>query len=95
MSAKDTYKSRVYTDRPAYAVYGLTRTGCCGCPISYKTVEDLEKIRPFEPNVVRAAWNIFGKSYEYRAKYNTYKAERMAAEKKVDDRQEYLQEVLK
>ena len=55
----------------------------------------MEKIRPFEPNVVKAAWNIFGKSYEYRAKYNTYKAERMAAEKKVDDRQEYLQEVLK
>lgn len=62
-----------YSD--AYEVYGLTRTGCCGCPISYKAVEDLEKIRPFEPNVVKAAWNIFGKSYEYRAKYNAYKAE--------------------
>ena len=48
--AKQEYKSRVYTDRPAYAD---------------------------------------------RAKYNTYKAERMAAEKKKDDRQEYLQEVLK
>ena len=46
--AKQEYKSRVYTDRPAY-----------------------------------------------RAKYNTYKAERMAAEKKKSDRQEYLQEVLK
>ena len=63
-----------YSD--AYEVYGLTRTGCCGCPISYKAVEDLEKIRPYEPNVVKAAWNIFGKSYEYRQKYNTYKAER-------------------
>ena len=82
-----------YSD--AYEVYGLTRTGCCGCPISYKAVDDLEKIRPYEPNVVKAAWNIFGKSYDYRAKYNTYKAERMAAEKKKDDRQEYLQEVLK
>lgn len=68
-----------YSD--AYEVYGLTRTGCCGCPISYKAVEDLEKIRPFEPNVVKAAWNIFGKSYEYRAKYNEYKAARMAEEK--------------
>ena len=66
-----------YSD--AYEVYGLTRTGCCGCPISYKAVDDLEKIRPYEPNVVKAAWNIFGKSYEYRAKYNTYKAERMKA----------------
>lgn len=63
-----------YSD--AYEVYGLTRTGCCGCPISYKAVEDLEKIRPYEPNVVKAAWNIFGRSYEYRKKYNAYKEER-------------------
>lgn len=68
-----------YSD--AYEVYGLTRTGCCGCPISYKAVEDLELIRPYEPNVVKAAWNIFGKSYEYRQKYNAYKAARMKAEK--------------
>lgn len=65
----------------AYEVYGLTRTGCCGCPISYKAVEDLEKIRPYEPNVVKAAWAIFGKSYEYRKKYNEYKKVRMAEEK--------------
>lgn len=67
-----------YSD--AYEVYGLTRTGCCGCPISYKAVDDLELIRPYEPNVVKAAWNIFGKSYEYRQKYNAYKEER----KKID-----------
>lgn len=71
---KETYGIR-YSD--AYEVYGLTRTGCCGCPISYKAVEDLEKIRPYEPNVVKAAWNIFGKSYEYRKKYNEYKKSRM------------------
>ena len=70
---KDYYGIR-YSD--AYEVYGLTRTGCCGCPISYKAVEDLEKIRPYEPQVVKAAWNIFGKSYEYRQKYNAYKAKR-------------------
>lgn len=70
---KKYYRIR-YSD--AYEVYGLTRTGCCGCPISYKAVEDLEKIRPYEPNVVKAAWNIFGKSYEYRKKYNEYKEQR-------------------
>ena len=68
-----------YSD--AYEVYGLTRTGCCGCPISYKAVEDLEKIRPYEPNVVKAAWNIFGESYKYRKQYNSYKEER----KKIDE----------
>lgn len=69
-----------YSD--AYEVYGLTRTGCCGCPISYKAVEDLEKIRPYEPNVVKAAYNIFGKSYAYREKYNAYKKQRMEEERK-------------
>lgn len=70
-----------YSD--AYEVYGLTRTGCCGCPISYKAVDDLEKIRPYEPNVVKAAWNIFGRSYEYRKKYNEYKQKRMDKEKEM------------
>ena len=75
---KEYYGIR-YSD--AYEVYGLTRTGCCGCPISYKAVEDLELIRPYEPNVVKAAWNIFGKSYEYRAKYVAYKERRKKADR--------------
>ena len=44
-------------------------------------MEDLEKIQKYEPNVVKAAWNIFGKSYEYRKKYNEYKKKRMDQEK--------------
>lgn len=68
-----------YSD--AYEVYGLTRTGCCGCSISSKAADDLEKIRPFEPNLVKAAWKVFGESYLYRQKYNEYKAARRAAEK--------------
>lgn len=75
---KEHYGIR-YSD--AYEVYGLTRTGCCGCPISYKAVDDLEKIRPYEPNVVKAAWAIFGKSYLYRLQYNEYKKARMEKEK--------------
>lgn len=75
---KEYYKIK-YSD--AYEVYGLTRTGCCGCPISYKAIDDLELIRPYEPNVVKAAWNIFGKSYLYRRQYNEYKAKRREMEK--------------
>ena len=84
---KEYYGIR-YSD--AYEVYGLTRTGCCGCPISYKAVDDLEKIRPFEPNVVKAAWAIFGKSYEYRRLYNEYKEHRKAedAKKRADAKKE-------
>lgn len=76
---KEYYGIR-YSD--AYEVYGLTRTGCCGCPISYKAVEDLELIRTFEPNLVKAAWAVFGDSYRYRQAYNAYKAERMAEERR-------------
>lgn len=77
---KENYGIR-YSD--AYEVYGLTRTGCCGCPISYKAVDDLEKIGKFEPNVAKAAWNIFGKSYEYRLKYNEYKQKRNSDEEQI------------
>lgn len=79
---KAWYKERFgirYSD--AYEVYGLTRTGCCGCPISYKAVDDLTLIGKYEPNVVKAAWNIFGDSYRYRQKYNEYKTQRMEEEK--------------
>ena len=72
------YHGLRYSD--AYEVYGLTRTGCCGCPISYKAIDDLEKIRPYEPVLVKAAWNVFGKSYLYRQKYNAYKAQRVREE---------------
>lgn len=75
---KEYYGIR-YSD--AYEVYGLTRTGCCGCSISSKAIEDLEKIRPYEPNLVKAAWNVFGESYRYRQKYNEYKAKRREQEK--------------
>ena len=75
---KEYYGIR-YSD--AYEVYGLERTGCCGCAISARAVEDLEKIRPYEPNVVKAAWNIFGDSYRYREAYNEYKAKRRREEK--------------
>ena len=74
---KDYYGIR-YSD--AYEVYGLTRTGCCGCSISAKAVEDLEKIRPYEPNLVKAAWHVFGASYTYRQQYNEYKALRRSKE---------------
>jgi 3'-phosphoadenosine 5'-phosphosulfate sulfotransferase (PAPS reductase)/FAD synthetase len=76
---KEYYGIR-YSD--AYEVYGLTRTGCCGCPISAKATEDLEKIRPYEPNLVKAAWNVFGDSYRYRQQYNDYKALRRSEEAK-------------
>lgn len=83
---KAWYKERHgirYSD--AYEVYGLERTGCCGCSISARAVDDLEKIRPYEPNVVKAAWNIFGDSYRYRQKYNEFKRQKQL-EKRMRDK---------
>ena len=74
------YNGIRYSD--AYEVYGLKRTGCCGCPISSRAVEDLEKIRPYEPQLVKAAWNVFGDSYRYRAKYNAYREMRNAEKRR-------------
>ena len=79
---KEWYKKQFgirYSD--AYEIYGLKRTGCCGCSISSKAVEDLERIKPYEPNVVKAAWNIFGDSYRYRQKYNEFKKKKQAEAK--------------
>lgn len=70
-----------YSD--AYEKYGLTRTGCCGCPISYKAVEDLELIGRYEPQITKAAWAIFGRSYLYRQKYIEYKKERMKQDRQI------------
>lgn len=81
---KAWYKERFnirYSD--AYEVYGLTRTGCCGCPISYKAVDDLELIGKYEPMITKAAWNIFGDSYRYRQKYNMYKEARLNDDKQI------------
>lgn len=77
---KRTYGIR-YSD--AYEVYGLKRTGCCGCPISYRAVDDLEMIGKYEPNLKKAAWNIFGDSYRYRQKYIEYKVKRMEEREQV------------
>lgn len=75
---KEYYNVR-YSD--AYEVYGLKRTGCCGCSISANAISDLEKIRPYEPQLVKAAWNVFGDSYRYREQYNYYKRKRQAEKK--------------
>lgn len=80
---KKWYKSEYglrYSD--AYEIYGLKRTGCCGCPISYRAVADLDIIGEYEPQLKKAAWAIFGKSYLYRQMYDAYKAARKAEERR-------------
>jgi len=73
---KATYKQwRGLRYSDCYEVYGLTRTGCVGCPFNSKAEEELTLTEPYEPKLAKAARNIFGESYAYRRLYNEFKAQ--------------------
>lgn len=55
-----------------YEVWGMTRTGCCGCPFDRKITTDLELIKRYEPKLYKACINIFGESYEYTRKFKEF-----------------------
>jgi 3'-phosphoadenosine 5'-phosphosulfate sulfotransferase (PAPS reductase)/FAD synthetase len=65
------WRGLVYSD--CYEVYGMSRTGCTGCPCGSRAEQELALIEPFEPNIVKAARNIFGATYEYRRRYVEFK----------------------
>jgi 3'-phosphoadenosine 5'-phosphosulfate sulfotransferase (PAPS reductase)/FAD synthetase len=52
-----------------YTKYGLTRTGCAGCPYGKNFEKELEIIETHEPKLFKAVNKIFGDSYEYTRKY--------------------------
>ena len=60
-----------YSD--CYEIWGYKRTGCCGCPCNSKVLEELRTAEQYEPSKVKAAFAVFGKSYEYREAYNAFK----------------------
>jgi 3'-phosphoadenosine 5'-phosphosulfate sulfotransferase (PAPS reductase)/FAD synthetase len=63
-----------YSD--CYEVYGLKRTGCVGCPCNSKAEQELAMVEPFEPQIAKAARNIFGASYDYKRRYVEFKAKK-------------------
>lgn len=67
--------SRCYTE------YGLSRTGCSGCPFGRKFEDELKIIEEHEPRLYIAANNIFKDSYEYTRKYREF-CKRMNEEQK-------------
>ena len=55
----------------AYTKYGLTRTGCVGCPYSMNCKSELEDVvKVYEPNKYIACMNLFKDSYELKEKKN-------------------------
>lgn len=55
-----------------YTEYGLSRTGCAGCPFGRDFEEELKIIEKYEPKLFKAVNNIFGDSYEYTRKYKEF-----------------------
>ena len=64
-----------------YTEYGMTRTGCAGCPYERNIHVELNIIQKYEPKLYKAATNIFGDSYEYTRKYREFVAEMKQKEK--------------
>lgn len=55
-----------------YTEYGLTRTGCAGCPFGNDFEQKLDVLQKYEPKLYKACNNIFGESYEYTRKYRKF-----------------------
>lgn len=57
-----------------YRVWGMTRTGCAGCPFGSRFEQELEIIGQYEPWLYTAVNNIFGDSYVYTRAYRKFKS---------------------
>lgn len=71
--------SVVYSD--CYEIWGMTRTGCVGCPYGKEFEQELELIREYEPKFYQAVMKIFGDSYEYTRGYMRFREEMKRAQK--------------
>lgn len=69
------------THSACYTEYGLTRTGCAGCPFGKDFEKELEIIEKYEPKLYKAVNKIFGESYEYTRKYREFVKEMKLKEK--------------
>lgn len=80
---KQDYKKQYgIVNSDCYEVWGLDRTGCCGCPFGKKFEQELNLMQQYEPKMYKAALNIFGESYDYTRKFLQFREEM----KKITDR---------
>ena len=57
-----------YSD--CYEVYGMKRTGCCGCPYNPKIADDLQVMYEYEPSLFEACIKVFGLAYELTDRFH-------------------------
>ena len=65
-------KLRNVANSKCYTIYGLKRTGCCGCPFGRNYKDELNVLLKFEPKLYKASINIFKDSYDYTQKYKNF-----------------------
>lgn len=53
-----------------YEIYGLTRTGCVGCPFDVNISRCLNIMYEFEPKLFEACISVFGTAYELTDRFN-------------------------
>lgn len=56
-----------------YTVWGMTRTGCAGCPFGSGFEEEIKIVDEYQPKLGKAIKNIFKDSYEYTRAYREFK----------------------
>lgn len=61
--------------------YGMSRTGCCGCPCALNFESELEILKTYEPKLYKAVTNVFKDSYEYTRKYREFAQKQRALKK--------------
>ena len=64
-----------------YTKYGMTRTGCVGCPFNRKLLDELSIIEEHEPKMLKAVSHVFKDSYEYTRMFREYVQKRKNEEK--------------
>lgn len=63
-----------------YNEWGMTRTGCCGCPFANTFEEELELMDKYEPSKGVASRKLFGKSYEFQRDLSEWRSNNKPSE---------------
>lgn len=76
-STKSIYKKHYNIKHSdCYELYGMKRTGCCGCPFGRKRQQELEIANIYDHKLAEAVRHIFSDSYLYDAAYMEYKKQK-------------------
>lgn len=62
-------KSEGIVRSDCYEVWGMSRTGCVGCPFAKGIVKELKLMKQYEPKMFRACMNVFGDAYRLMDEY--------------------------